>query len=419
MDSHRVVIVGGGFAGLRVALELHKRRARLKRGSVTIVDRNAAHLYTPLLYEVASGELASSEACVGELRGGACVNFEEFAHLMRRTGIRVRRGEVEAVDLAARAVRLRDGETLPYDDVVVAVGTEAATYGIPGVAEHAYPLKTLRDAFRVRSRLHRFVKSHPVPAAPFALTVVGGGPTGVEFACEVAHFFRGLAPGAPTCTVSIVEAGDDVLAAFSERVRATARARLDRLGVRVRVRTALRGVKPGFIALAGPDGTAAEEPCDACVWTAGVKPPDALRAWGLPTDERGFVRVGAGFAIEGAKGAYALGDCAAFVHPKTGARVPAMAQVAVREAGVVAENIVRALERKLPTAWHPPERWVTAVPMGGRYAIADFGAFHVADGLGYAVRKVADLQYFLSILPPSEAWKRFRRGANVRVRSEG
>lgn len=424
MDAHRIVIIGGGFAGLRTALEIEKRRARIKDCSITLIDRNAEHVYTPLLYEVSSGELeASGKTCAGELRSGVCVRFDAYANIVRKKHVRFVRGEVAAIDREGRLVVLAGGEQIPYDDVVVAIGMETATYGIPGVAEYARSMKTLRDAFAIRERIHGFLDAYKAGKEKrISIAVAGGGATGVEFVAETANFFKRLAADGvlqeADFDLTLVEAGPDILMMFPPPVRARARRRLESLGVRVLVETKLKEVREGSVVSTAKDGTDTASEADVTVWTAGVRPLAAAKEWGLPVDERGFVRVDRSFAVEGTKNAYALGDCVAVLHPKTKAKVPALAQVATREAGIVAENIARHLERKAPTLWNPPEKWVTVVPMGGAYAIADFGWTCVCGWAGYAVRKIADLQYFLSILPPREAWKLWRTGSKVYLKND-
>lgn len=404
MDTHKIVIVGAGFAGLRTALELAKRRARLKAFEITLIDRNAAHAYTPLLYEVSSGELdASNAACAGELRSGVSVPLGPHVRALKKSPIRFCRADVAGIDWEQRQVRLSRGEPVPFDDLIIAAGVESSDGGVPGAHAFALPMKTLHDAFRVRARIHGLLEAYARgERARVAVTVVGGGPTGVEFAAETANAFARLerdgAVRKGDASVSLAQAGPDILPASSPKVRAIALERLARLGVTVRTNTRL-------------DAPPTEG--DAVVWTAGVRPIRALAEWGLPVDERGYVTVDKTFAVEGKKNVHALGDCAAFFHPKTKARVPALAQAAVREAGVVAENVVRHLERKLPMSWNPPERWISVIPLGGAYAVADFGWMRLSGISGYAVRKLADLSYFLSILPPREAWKRWREGSMV------
>ncbi len=419
METHKIVIVGAGFGGLRTALELAKRKVRLKAFEITLVDPRPEHLYTPLLYEVSSGDLElSSDACVGELQSGACVQIDAVRNIIKKRNIRFAQGSVATVDATEQNVVLSTGETIPYDDLVIAVGVESATYGIAGADRYALPMKTLKDAFAIRQRMFEFIRSYKDGKAKhLSILVVGGGASGTEFASETANFFHRMVDEETLLRwdydISLVEAGPDILSMFPAPVRHCARERLHALGINVLAATKLKSVEANAVTLERADGTAVRHDADVIVWTAGVKPLDAVKGWNLPVDERGFIKVTPNFLVEGSKNVYAIGDCASFVHPKTKKRVPALAQAAVKEAAIVAENIARTLERKLPMSWTPPERWITVVPMGGAYAIADFGWFHLTGILGYLVRKVADLQYFISILPIDEAWRLWSSGAKV------
>ncbi|OGL94899.1 hypothetical protein A2348_05425 [Candidatus Uhrbacteria bacterium RIFOXYB12_FULL_58_10] len=424
MEPHRIVIVGGGFGGLKTAFELAKRRARIKDCSVTLVDQNDAHLYTPLLYEVASGELElSGKACADEIERGVSVRFDAYANVAAKKNVRFVRGAVLGMEQESRTVLLSDGKRLPYDDLVIAVGAETATYGIPGVLEHAIPLKTLRDGFRVRDRIHASLKTYARETSrQISFVVVGGGATGVEFVAELANYFQRLVakgtvrPG--HFHVTIVESGPEILPSFSSRIREKAKQRLVSLGVKALAGVSLKEVRFESVSLCKTDGSVYDEPADVTVWTAGMKSHAFVREWGLPVDEHGFIKIDRAFAVEGMRGVYALGDCASFLHPKTNVRVPALAQAAVREAGIVAENIVRHLERKAPTLWNPPERWTMILPVGGKYAIADLGVMRLYGRIGYLVLKAVDLMYFLSVLAPRSAWKLWRTGSSVYAKND-
>lgn len=424
METHKIVIIGAGFGGLRTALELAKRKARLKAFEIVLIDPRPEHLYTPLLYEVSSGDLElSSDACVGELQSGACVQIDEVRNIIKKKSIRFVQGAVATVDADEQTLSLSSGETVPYDDLVVAVGVESATYGIAGADAFALPMKTLKDAFAIRERMFEFIRSYKDGKAKhLSILVVGGGASGTEYAAETANFFHRLVAEETLLRwdydLALVEAGPDILSMFPTPIRARARNRLHELGVNVLAATKIRSVEANAVTLERGDGTTSRQEADVVVWTAGVKPLDVVKAWNLPVDERGFIKVTPTFLVEGMKNVYALGDCASFTHPKTKKRVPALAQAAVKEAAIVAENIARTLERKLPMSWTPPERWVTVVPMGGSFAIADFGWFHLTGILGYLIRKVADLQYFISILPVDEAWKLWSSGAKVYRRND-
>jgi len=404
MEPNRIVVIGGGFAGLRTAVELDKRRARLKDRSITLIDPSPAHAYSPLLYKVATSELEAPTDARGEgLRRGATVSFETCSKPHKRERFSFRRGTVAEIDHADRSVILSDGERIPFDDLVVAIGGEGTTYGIPGVKEHAVPMRTIDDAVRLRARLHDLFVSYRSPD-PFRVVVVGGGPAGVEFAAETARRLR-LA-----CDITVLEAGDDVLSMCSPGIRRFARQRLVDLGVNVRAQTAVKEVRIHSVLISERTGAVSEMRADLVMWAAGSKPNSASKNWGMPVDERGYITIDRSFAVAGMKNVYALGDCAAFIQPKTNARVPALAQAASREAGLVAENIARHLERKALTLWNPPEKWFTIVPLGGPYAVIDLLRARLRGRLAYFVLKIVYLTYFLSILPPGLAWSQWRAG---------
>ncbi|TAK03924.1 NAD(P)/FAD-dependent oxidoreductase [Patescibacteria group bacterium] len=413
--AHRIVIVGGGFAGVRTALELVKRRARLKAFEVVLVDRETSHVYNPLLYEVCTGGLGDGGASARELRAGVAVPFSDFERRVKKSALRFVRGDLSGIDEEAREILLRDGRRLGYDDFVIALGAVPNTFSTPGVAEHAYFLKWLPDAIRIRERIATFLEAQRKGKEKrVCVLVAGGGPTGVEFAAELANFLHRLTYAGKlprdAWHVRIVEAGPSVLPNHPEKVRARAGARLDRLGVEIMTGTKVVSVESGRACLAiEGDGEECVREADVVVWAGGIRPPESVKALRLPTDAKGWIAVTPTFAVKGKEHVWALGDATSFLHPKTGGRVPALAQAATREAAIVAENVTRGLERRLPLTWIPPEHWMTVTPLGGRYAIADLGRVVLSDGLGYLARKVADFLYFSSILP-------LRRAIHVWVR---
>lgn len=407
--AHRIVIVGGGFAGIRTALELVKRRARLKAFEVVLVDRGTHHVYNPLLYEVCTGGLDRGDGLSARaLRAGVSVPYADFERRVKGSKLRFVRGEMSGVDEEAREILLRDGRRLAYDDLVFALGAVPNTFGTPGVEEHAYFLKWLPDAIRIRERIAAFLEAQRKGKEKrVCVLVAGGGPTGVEFAAELANFLHSLTYAGKlpreAWHVRVVEAGESVLMNLPEAVRAQALKRLDRLGVEVMTGARVTSVEAGRACiLVQGDGEDCVREADVVVWAGGIRPPALVKELGLPADAKGWIAVDPTFAVKGKERAWALGDAVSYAHPKTGARVPALAQAATLEAGIVAENITRVLERRPPITWTPPEKWMTVTPMGGRFAVADLGRFCLCGPPGYAARKVADLLYFSSILP----WRR-------------
>lgn len=417
---HHIVILGAGFAGLRTGLELLKRRARLGNTTITLVDANAEHVYTPLLYEVAMGCVdADEETAICTLERGAALAYAENPFLHRKDGrLKFVRANVAGVDWETRTVKLEGAGDLPFNDLVLAVGGETATYGVPGVTEYAAAMKTLANAMHIRSRLTGALqKLRDGKCVCLDVVVIGGGPNGCEGAAELASYLRRLVREGKIPTgcfsVTLLEAGPEVLSMFSPAMRTLALRRLALLGVKVKTSVRVEEIQTDRVLTKDGDMHA-----DLIVWAGGMKPRASVKAWGFPVDEKGFVLADSTFVVKGKDHAWALGDAAYLTHPVTGARVPALAQAAAKQATVLAENITRTLERKPTVTYTAPTRWNVVVPIGGAWAIADLGFMRVTGFLGYVARKAADLMYFLSILPPKNAFLFWMRGARAFLRND-
>ncbi len=422
-NLHRIVILGAGIAGWRTALELVKRRVRLKEAEILLVDPSSIHAYWPLVYEVCSGGLLEkdpSDARVGE---GVWFSFDDLLPRLKKPLVRLVRDRACSVQSDAQTVTLETGEVLSYDDLVVAIGSEAMTYNVPGVVEHAALMRTQEGIHAIRARLREELASclRGGTRACMDVVIVGGGAIGVELAMELAHFSRALLRSGRAnhdeIRIVLLEAGPGILGHISPRIRARVMRRLQTLGVDVRINMAVARVeKDAVIVRAGSSEISL--PSRLTVWAAGVRPSQALRGFNLPLAKNGGIDVESTFLVRGVPRVYALGDAMTFLHPKTSEPVPATGQAAVREAGLVAENIVRALERKPLVAWVPPERWIMVVPMGGMRAIADLGFMSVGGFFGYLVRKSADLLYYAALFPLPRACAIWLKGWRVHAQND-
>lgn len=425
-ETHHTVIIGAGFAGLSVANELEKRNRRLRRRSkITIIDKRVGQVYYPLLYEVATGELAPRPDAVqvDELEKGVVLPFPVVSRVLESDRTAFRCGHVVDIDTQSREVVLEDGTEVPYDSLVVAVGAKTATFGIEGVEQHAYVLKTLKDAMRIRARLDAILdQCRGGKQEKLEVAVVGAGPTGTEFIAELANCMNRWKENGyierEDVVLRLIEAGPNILSAYGERFRAKAIERLMKLGVEIHTNTRVEAVRPDAVVIKGDNG-GQTLPTDMVVWTTGIAPFSLAKDAGLPTDERGFIEIKDTLQVNDFDGMFALGDCAVFRFGEDNdQRVPALAQAATKQAGIVAENIVRRYERRALTKWHPPKNWVTVVPLGGKYAIADVGKLNIAGLPGYALRKFADLMYFLSVLGFVDAVRVWFKGARAFLRND-
>lgn len=351
MSEHRVVIVGAGFGGLSCARKLTK----VSGVHVTLVDRNPYHLFAPLLYQVATGGLPD----------------EDIAYSIRGAipGVNFRRGEVVRMDLAARTLRLDDGTVMPWDDLVIATGSVGTTFGVPGVAEHALQMKSIRQAREIRDQLlatYEEVDNGHKPREHLRVIVVGGGPTGVEVAGAVAELQRTMRREFPHIAdeahVTLVEAGPRILPMFSEKSSAHAKEELEELGASVKVNAAVDRMYPTDVHLKSGEVLVA----GTIVWAAGVAAPSEWTALGL-ADRSNRLRVNEMLQLD--DHAWVIGDTANFEGPD-GRPLPMVAPVAMQMGRHVAAQIkARVAGRSLtPFAYKDKGQMAT---IGRRRAVVE------------------------------------------------
>lgn len=328
----RIVIVGGGFAGLHLIRRLEGKLAD-GEAEITVIDRNNFHLFTPLLYQVATGELPA-HAVAYPLRVP-----------LSRAGYNFVRAEVTAIDLEQRVVRTGEG-AYPYDHVVIVPGSVTNDFGIPGVREHALTLKWLEDGRRIRHRiLSIFEEAAREPDAAkradlLSFVIVGAGPVGIELAASMRdlmdHTLRHLYPRIDfdhEPRITIVDASDRVLPQMDERLSRIAARRMADLGVSVLMRTLVAEVGPH--AIRTKDGTAIT--AQTVVWAGGVRANPLLAPLELPKSKDGRLVVDEYLRVGGRDEVLSFGDAGAFL--QDGKAVPQLAQVAVLQAPAAARNL--------------------------------------------------------------------------------
>jgi NADH dehydrogenase len=348
--THRVVVVGGGFGGLSAA-----RRLRRDDLSVTLVDRRNFHLFQPLLYQVATGALAAGEIAT-PLR----------ANLKRRKNVQVVLGEVTGIDLVGRKVVVADGSRvreLEYDTLIVAGGATHAYFGHGEWAPLAPGLKTIEDALEIRRRiLLAFERAEtlddPVRQASWlTFVVVGGGPTGVELAGQIAEIardtlrrdFRTIDPR--SARVVLVEGEDRVLPALHPRLSVKAKRSLERLGVTVQLGRLVTGIDPGGVTLRPRAGPPERIAARTVIWAAGVRASELARALaeqsGAELDRAGRITVSPQLTLPGHPEVFALGDMVRVSDGNGGVLLlPGVAPTAMQQGRYAARVVTRRLRGK-------------------------------------------------------------------------
>ncbi|MBB3392999.1 NADH dehydrogenase [Rhizobium sp. BK275] len=384
MSEHHVVVVGGGFGGLQLVNGLKGAGAK-----ITLIDRRNHHLFQPLLYQVATTILSTSEIAW------------PIRHLYAdRPEVTTLLGEVNGVDVKAKSVSLRSGMVLNYDTLVLATGATHAYFGHDEWEPVAPGLKTLEDATTIRRRVLLAFERAEVesdPAARDALltfSIVGAGPTGVELAgiiAELAHFtlpkeFRKI--DTRKTRVVLIEAGPRVLPAFAEELSAYAQKALEKLGVEV-----LRGTP---VTQCTADGVTVGEnfiPSRTIVWAAGVQASHAARWLGVPADRAGRAIVEKDLTAPGLPDVFVIGDTASVIR-ENGKPVPGIAPAAKQQGGYVAKVIRARISGKPAPApfkyWHQG----SLATIGKSAAIIDFGRFKLKGWLAWWIWGLAHI-YFL------------------------
>ena len=296
-----VLVIGGGFAGVGCATELAKHDVH-----VTLIDRNNYHQFQPLLYQVATGELAASDVA-RPLR-------DVFAN---RPTVTVLQAEIDAVDVDQLSVTTTGGQTHSADYLVLAAGSVPNYFGVPGADEHAFALYSVADAKRLRSRLFEcFEDAAENPArideGALNIVIVGAGPTGVETAGAVADLVNEVMPDRyrnldlTRASIRLVDHGPVVLGAFSDKAHRYAARKLEELGVELLLQRGVKEVRADRVVLDDDS----EILTRAVVWAGGTKPPALTANTGLPTGRGGRLDALADLTADGHPRVYPIGDMA-------------------------------------------------------------------------------------------------------------
>jgi NADH dehydrogenase len=386
-DHHHIVIIGAGFGGLEAARHLAKGDVR-----ITVIDRRNHHLFQPLLYQVATASLATSE-----------IAWPIRSLLSRFQNVTTLLGTVTGVNTEAKTVSLDDARTIAYDTLIIATGARHAYFGNDAWEPYAPGLKTLEDATTIRRRiLAAFEQAEWEPDAAerhrlLTFAIIGAGPTGVELAgtiAELAHEtlrrdFRNI--DTREARVVLVEAGPRILAGFTEDLSAYAERALTRLGVEVRTGKAVSQCGEAGIELG-------EEllPAATILWAAGVAASPAAEWLGAPADRAGRVLVAPDLTAPGHPDVFVIGDTA-HVPTSDGKIVPGVAPAAKQEGRYAADTIAARLAGKpapKPFAYRSDGNLAT---IGKRAAIVDLGWIKLKGRLAWWTWGIAHVYFLIGL----------------------
>lgn len=341
--TKRVLILGGGFAGLEVAQNLEKIFKQRDDIQITLVNQNNYLIFTSMLAEVVSSSIEATNIVI-PLR--ECVGKAAFKELI-----------ADSIDLSNKTVichrpDTHESKTLEYDYLVLAMGSATGYHGVEGAEEYSFPLKNLADAMELRSHvidmfeMADLEEDHDVRSKLLTFTVVGGGYTGIEVAAELndyvgasRRFYKNVKPD--EVKVVVIDPGDRIMHEMSEGLADYGLALLKKRGMEFRLKTRISKVTADSVETAdsGKIGT------HTAIWAAGTSPQPVIAA--LPcADAKGRIEVNEYMEVPGYPGLWALGDCAVIPDPHTGKPYPPTAQHATREGKRAAHNIAAAINGK-------------------------------------------------------------------------
>jgi NADH dehydrogenase len=385
--THHVVIVGAGFGGLAVAHGLAGAGVR-----ITIIDQRNHHLFQPLLYQVGTAVLATSEIAW------------PIRHLVRkRKEVTTLLGEVTGVDTQNRRVLLGDGGISDYDTLVLATGARHAYFGHDEWEPYAPGLKTLEDATAIRRRiLLSFERAErevdpTLRAALLTFVIVGGGPTGVELAGAIVELAHQNLPreyrhiDTRKARVVLIEAGPRILPSFTHDLSAYAHASLERLGVEIQLGRAVRECSDQGV-IYGDQPLAAK----VILWAAGVRASSAAAWAGLPADNAGRAKVEPDLTAPGHPEIFVIGDTAT-IDAWHGKPVPGIAPAAKQQGMHVARTIRQRLGGDSAPRNFRYQHSGNLATIGKRAAVIDFGTIKVRGWLAWWIWGLAHIYFLIGV----------------------
>jgi NADH:ubiquinone reductase (H+-translocating) len=375
MEAHRekprVVIVGGGFAGVAAA-----RALRRCDSDVVIIDRRNHHIFQPLLYQVATAVLAPSEVAAPIRQLAA-----------KQQNVSVMLAEVVGIDLRSRSVVANfpgvGSRKIGFDYLVIASGMQSSYFGHDEFAKHAPCLKTITDAETIRSKILSAYESAEATddqderRRQMTFVLVGAGPTGVELAASLAQMatatlrknFRRIDPA--KTSIILLEGGKRILPSFAESLSKKANKHLAKLGVQVITGSMVEQIDAQGVTVGGKP-----IPCATVLWTAGVSPSPLVKMLGVATDRAGRACVGPSLNVPDTRGIFVVGDTATLL--QNGRPLPGVAQVAIQQGRYVGRLISREVRgRKLPGPFRYFDKGNMAV-VGKNFAIMESGRIRLA-----------------------------------------
>jgi NADH:ubiquinone reductase (H+-translocating) len=382
----KIVIVGGGFGGVRAALKL----ANNPKFSVRLISKQNYFEYHAALYRSATGR-SPLEVTI------PLVDFFESAK-----NIEVIEDTIVSINSDSKTLTGKSSTTYHFDAVIFAIGGTTQYYGIEGLAKYSYGIKSIREALELKRHLHQDLLSNSGPEHNYV--VVGAGASGVELAAELKYYLKKIRRKhhirRRIFNVDLVEGGSHVLPSLPEKFTKIIHRRLRKLGIKIYLNTSVKGETVDAIQL--PRGSIKSH---IVIWTAGVANNPFFSQFPEIFKLSKNGRVGVNQFLEAAPNIYIIGDSA-------DTHYSGMAQTALHDANFVVKDIVKKSQDK-PRVPYEPKKPVYAIPVGSHWSAVLLGDTIISGRLGWLVRRLADLKLYLTFLPLGKALSTWRYGMTV------
>ncbi len=396
----KVVILGGGFAGITVGLTLSKNLNK-HEADITLIDENTYHTFTPSLYEVATSE---------ESKKNISIPFQSIFS----NKINLIQAKITKIDVKIQKVILAENQTVSWDYLIICLGSEINYFSIPGLKEHSFPLNTLEDAVKIKIALNKIIPKKKQDAQLVKIIIGGGGFSGSELAAEIANFRSNITTKdqqvSKLITVTILEANSRLLSGLDPKISDLAQKRLKSFNVNIFTDCFIKEVKSDQLETA--DGQTHH--FDIFIWTGGIKGNNVIEKSNLSTEKSARIPINSFLQMQGFNQIYAAGDCTLFIDPTTQKPIPQTGQIAKDQGKIVAKNIAADILGDKPVEFKM-KNYSYIIPLKGRYVIADLHFFKLTGFLGWVLQQLVFLRYLLMILPLSKAlkkWNKFEQELN-------
>ena len=390
----QIIVLGGGFAGTAAVLRL-KKIFKNKEISITLIDRNSYHLFTPSLYEVATSEEPKKNIAIP-------------LHEIFPDRISIVKSNIKNIDTKSRYVTVSDDIKYNYDQLIIALGSEPAYYDIEGLRQYGVALKTLESSVKIREKIKEIYHEKVQDGKVMKIIIGGGGFTGTELAAELTEYRKKLSAHhkkpAENLKITVIQGPESLLKELDVKVSKIAKERLERENIELCFGFHIKKVEKNIL----ETDNGRKHDFDILIWTGGVRASSVILESGFKVNGKGQVSIDDKMLIFGFKNVFAVGDIAEFADPYTNKPTPGVARIAIEEGKIAGENAARSVLGKELISYKY-RHWGYIIPIKGKFAVCELIWFRIVGFWGWVLQQLVFLHYLLEILSVSKALRRWNK----------